>query len=156
MSQIEVKRGLEHPEGVIDTRKQWKSLPAYMLVCEYAGTGDSYFGGNADDRVLGVDGALLQRQPLNDQAVAVFDTIDKAHEVAKGIPNRREGSVLGVMPVWPRQIKHPRLINKLKSMCLLTEGEAIACLDRREPEAVRHLGGWQQAVRKAFQFRHCF
>lgn len=154
MSHIKVQRGLEHPGGVSKTRKQWPSPPSYMLVMEFAGQGDTFFGGNADDRVLGVDGKILDGSPVNDQSIAVFENIDKAHEIAKGIPNRREGSLLGVLPVWQRQLSHPRLLNALTSKCMLTQGEAIACIDRRESEAVRHLGGWKQAINAAWQSRH--
>ena len=62
-------------------------------------TGIPFFGGTADDRPLGINGSILSR-PRKRAEVAVFATIEQAHEAAKRIPNRRAGSLLGVVPTW--------------------------------------------------------
>ena len=50
--------------------------------------------------------------------------------------------------------RYPRLLAALRRNCLLTELEAWCALSRQEPEAVRHLGGWQKAIQAAWESRH--
>lgn len=90
---------LENPAYVEQTKARWgKCLPVKMGVVEFCGTGDPFFGGNADDRPLGVDGLILER--ASNESRAEFMTIEDAHDVAKIIENRRPDSILGVMPRW--------------------------------------------------------
>jgi len=89
---------LEHPEYISIIKKGWKGLlPISMKVMEFFGTGDPFFGGTADDRVLGVNGEILPRG-AEESDKAVFRTIEMAHEAAKTINNRRPNSRLGVLP----------------------------------------------------------
>lgn len=60
--------------------------------------GDRIFGGNADDRPLGVNGLILERS--SNEPRAEFKTIEEAHEAAKAIKNRRLDTILGVLPWW--------------------------------------------------------
>ncbi|WP_303786751.1 hypothetical protein [Azovibrio restrictus] len=52
----------------------------------FYGDNDPAFGGNADDRPLGVNGLILERGSSVPRAE--FKTIEEAHEVAKAIKNR--------------------------------------------------------------------
>lgn len=91
--------GLENPEYVTNTKNDWPILPSSMTVIEYSGTGDAFFGGDADDRPLGLDGCILE--PGHELAsVACFKTIEDAHQSALKIPNRRPNTILGVGPRW--------------------------------------------------------
>lgn len=85
---------LGHPAYTSRMKFQWPRAPLSMIVVEYAGSSMS----GADDRVLGVHGAILSGAPSDPPAV--FDTIEAAAEAAKSIPNRRQGSSLGVVPSW--------------------------------------------------------
>ncbi len=78
-----------------------EGAPAYddMTVIEFFGTGDAFFDGSTDDRPLGKEGHILSR-PYNRDAIAIFPSIDVAHEAAKAITNRRPNSLLGVAPRW--------------------------------------------------------
>jgi len=100
---VKFEQGLEHIDYVTARLANWggraSNLPTSMTVIEYWGDGDPFFGGQADDRSLGKSGSILPR-PTNHADVAVFATIEEAHEAAKKIPNRREGSILGVAPSW--------------------------------------------------------
>jgi hypothetical protein len=92
--------GLDDPEYVARLKETWgKSVPIEMSVVEFAGSGDPFFGGAADDRPLGRNGCILDRRasPFD---VAVFKTIDDAHQAATAIKNRRPDSLLGVLPRW--------------------------------------------------------
>lgn len=80
--------------------KQWCSAPASMKLVEHLGNGDPAFGGTADDRVVMKNGRLKESPTYTDEDEAVFTTLAEAHEVAKKIPNRRPGSILGVSPRW--------------------------------------------------------
>jgi hypothetical protein len=80
--------------------KQWCSAPIYMKLVEHLGNGDPAFGGTADDRVVMKNGRVKDSHTYNDEDEAVFKTLAEAHEVAKKIPNRRPGSILGVSPRW--------------------------------------------------------
>jgi hypothetical protein len=80
--------------------KQWRSAPVSMKLVEHLGSGDAAFGGTADDRVVMKDGRLKESPTYTDEDEAVFMTLADAHEVAKKIPNRRPGSILGVSPRW--------------------------------------------------------
>ncbi len=90
---------LENPAYVERTKSQWgQCLPRRMGVIEFSGTGDPAFGGSADDRPLGIDGLILERG--SNAPRAEFETIEKAHEAARAIKNRRPDSILGVLPSW--------------------------------------------------------
>lgn len=93
-------KGLESSEFVLNKLVLWQKnvMPKSMMVCEYAGTGDPFFGGNQDDRLLGISGNIIV--PRSNEQPAVFLTIEAAHEAAKAITNRRENSLLGVLPQW--------------------------------------------------------
>lgn len=91
-----------HPNTVFDpseVKKRWAVLPTSMIVIEFFGNGDPYFGGHADDRPLGLDGLILNR-PIDRAKVASFKTVEQAHQAAMSIPNRRENSTIGVCPTW--------------------------------------------------------
>ncbi|TMP50213.1 hypothetical protein CWB81_11315, partial [Pseudoalteromonas sp. S1688] len=83
--------------------------------------------------------------PLNMVSMAIYVTL--------------EGKIPRT-PVWerPRERtvaqRYPRLLAALRRNCLLTELEAWCALSRQEPEAVRHLGGWQKAIQAAWESRH--
>jgi len=160
-TQIAFEKGLEHPEYVADVKRTWAAEPAYMTVVEFLGTGDSFFGGTEDDRALGNNGRILG-PGYHESEVEVFLSIEEAHEAAKAIPNRREGSFLGVCPVWqakehrPAAVRYQRLVYQLVRKCLLTTSEAIACVMGIEAEAVRHIGGRDKAISLAFRNRHAF
>lgn len=79
-------------------KASWAVLPKSMIVAEYHGSGDPFFGGKADDRVLGPCGSILPHAA--NQKAAFFSTIEEADEAARKITNRRPGSVLGVVPTW--------------------------------------------------------
>lgn len=96
---IEVKQGVEDSAYVERMKALWRAPPLDMEVIEFLGTGDPAFGGAADDRPLGREGRILARGHTQSD-LAVFKTIDEAHEAAKLIPNRRHGSLLGVLPRW--------------------------------------------------------
>jgi hypothetical protein len=157
------KQSLEQPEYVQSIKSKWAALPTSMSVIEYSGSGDPFFGGNADDRALGINGEVLV-PPYSSDLVAEFRTIEDAHQAAKKIKNRRPGSILGVCPYWEKEPakpeaileKCPRLLLALRKSCLLTATEAVACLKGIEAEAVRHLGGRDKAIQIAFQSRHAF
>lgn len=92
---------LENPSYVEKCKSRWKSaMPKSMTVIEYHGHGDQAFGGSADDRPLGESGRIFKRSCESTERVAEFFTIEAAHLAAQAIPNRREGSILGVAPVW--------------------------------------------------------
>jgi hypothetical protein len=76
----------------------WPAKPVSMIVIEYHGRGDPFFGGSADDRTLGTDGLIKVRgSPVK---TANFATLEEAHAAALRIPNRRADSRLGVAPSW--------------------------------------------------------
>lgn len=91
-------RDLTNPEKVEELLSRWGALPKSMIVIEYGGTGDPFFGGNADDRTLGIDGLI--RLPMSKVETAEFDTIQQAHEAALKVTNRRPNTILGVAPTW--------------------------------------------------------
>lgn len=158
--QAGVETGLEDWNYVVETKQSWRVLPDHMKVMEFSGKGDPFFGGNACDLVLGKCGRILHEPTVDPDEGAVFATIEEAHEAAKRIPNRRVGSILGVLPVWERprertvEERYPRLLAALTGKCLLTQLEARCVLCRQEPEAVLHLGGWQKAIQAAWESRH--
>ena len=96
MSIIEVE---SKPFDVESVRKRWSVLPDSMIVMEFAGCGDSFFGGMADDRPLGVDHRLLS-PPYSRSQIAIFENIEDAYEASCKITNRKMGSILGVCPTW--------------------------------------------------------
>ncbi len=89
---------LEHPAYVEQTKAKWRCQPKGMTVVEFFGSGDPAFGGNADDRSLGCNGLILERN--SSVPCAEFQTIEAAHEVARAIKNRRPDTILGVLPWW--------------------------------------------------------
>lgn len=89
---------LGDPRYTAKMKALWRIQPTSMIVVEYYGDGDPFFGGSADDRVLGECGSILPRAP--NRPAAVFDTIEEAAEAALKIPNRRPGSILRVIPSW--------------------------------------------------------
>ena len=149
---------LECSQYVAKLKEQWAVPPSSMRVVEYLGTGDPFFGGNAEDLVLTSSGRLAREWVADKEGVAEFATIEEAHEAARLIGNRRPGSILGVVPAWrrqkPVQERYPRLLKALRVSCLLTETEAIGVLNGVEGEAVGHLGGRQQALQSAWRSRH--
>lgn len=95
-----MKDSLEDPAYVARIKAAWPALPTSMSVVEYCGTGDPFFGGDADDRGLGRDGRILPRS--SSEPRAEFKTIEEANAAAKLIINRRPNSTLGVTPTWRR------------------------------------------------------
>lgn len=95
---ISERLDLTDPAFVDDALKRWASVPKSMIVIEYWGTGDPFFGGNADDRALGVDGLIKTR--MSKIETAKFATVQEAHEAALKVVNRRPNSILGVSPTW--------------------------------------------------------
>lgn len=70
-----------------------------MKVIEFCGSGDPFFGGDADDRVLGTDGIFHPSHKL--KSPSVFKTIEEAHEAVKSSSiQRRQNSIIGVLPRW--------------------------------------------------------
>lgn len=95
---VTFKPGFEADDGIEKAVSDWRAMPRTFKVAEYLGTGDPFFGGKADDRVLGEDGQI---KPFGSKVpTAVFTRIEDAHAAARAIPNRRDGSVLGVIPTW--------------------------------------------------------
>ena len=95
------KPSLEQHGAVERIRAKWRgSEPLSMIVIEYHGDGDQAFGGQGDDRALGPDGFVITRQQRWNTKAEVFATLEDAHEAAKTVKNRREGSILGVAPSW--------------------------------------------------------
>jgi len=101
MTDTTASLSLENPAYVERCKTRWgASLPTSMIVIEYHGFGDKAFGGAADDRPLGVSGCIFKNTVGATDQVAEFSTVEAAHEAAKLVPNRREGSILGVAPSW--------------------------------------------------------
>ena len=74
-------------------------LPNEIYVMEFYGSGDPYFGGTADDRLLTVNGDIWNgKYPKPD--AKVFSSIEEAAQAAALITNRRENSVLGLIPYF--------------------------------------------------------
>jgi hypothetical protein len=96
---MEKKIGLENPDFVKESTMRWSCRPLDMIVIEYFGDGDPAFGGSADDRPLGKAGNILNR-PYRGEDVAVFPSVEEAHQAALKIGNRRPSSLLGVAPRW--------------------------------------------------------
>jgi hypothetical protein len=92
-------------DGFIEqTRATWTARqtpePISMIVIEYCGTADPAFGGDADDRVLGPQGLILNREQRRASEPVEFTTLEAAHEACKGITNRRPETILGIAPRW--------------------------------------------------------
>ncbi|WP_157497478.1 hypothetical protein [Diaphorobacter sp. J5-51] len=82
-------------------RNNGYSDPVSFTVIEYLGNGDPAFGGNADDRALGANGEILDRQRRCEGVhPLIFSTIEEVHLACQAIKNRREGSILGLVPSW--------------------------------------------------------
>lgn len=96
-----VPLSLDSYEYVECKKKCWRhAIPTSMIVMEYFGTGDIAFGGTADDRPLGESGRIFKQSWRTTEQVAEFLTLEEAHSAALSIPNRRKGSILGVVPNW--------------------------------------------------------
>lgn len=76
------------------------TLPLDMKVVEFFGSGDQAFGGAADDRPLGPDNIILDSRAQLVQSAIVFETLEEAQAAALKITNRRENSLLGILPRW--------------------------------------------------------
>jgi len=63
---------------------------------EFYGTGDPYFGGNAEDRVLGKSGAFL-RGFYQRADIAEFPTREEALAAGERATNRRNGGKVGIL-----------------------------------------------------------
>lgn len=92
-------------EGFVEqVRAQWNARkyadPIRIFVIEYWGDGDPAFGGFADDRCLGINGEILDRQQRWETEPAAFGSIEQAHEACKAISNRRKNSLLGIACDW--------------------------------------------------------
>lgn len=92
-------------DGYVQAKRAiWKAQgspePLSIVVVEYCGDGDPFFGGNADDRTLGPDGLILTHQMRLRTEPVEFASLELAHEAAKHIVNRRPGSLLGILPRW--------------------------------------------------------
>jgi len=74
--------------------------PVAFKVMEFYGTGDPFFGGNANDKILSKSGELVEQWKAGLDDVAVFPTMEAAHEAAKRITNLRPGGLLDVIPSW--------------------------------------------------------
>jgi len=96
--QRSTKPDLTDPSHVAELKASWASLPVSMIIIEYWGIGDPFFGGTADDRPVGVDGLVKHRGST--VSTATFSSIEDAHAAALSISNRRDGSRLGVAPTW--------------------------------------------------------
>lgn len=93
------RRELTDPAYVEEKIAQWGPfLPTSMIVIEFLGRGDPFFGGRADDRALATSGRIKDHP--RDGETARFATIEEAHAAALVIPNRRPHSILGVVPAW--------------------------------------------------------
>ncbi|MBB5546545.1 hypothetical protein [Paraburkholderia fungorum] len=92
------RRDLTDPAYADEALSRWRTVPKSMIVIEYSGTGDPFFGGNADDRTLGVDGLIKTR--MSRVETAAFATVQEAHEAAVKVSNRRPNTILGVAPTW--------------------------------------------------------
>lgn len=79
--------------------KQNKTLPGEVYVIEFFGTGESYLSGTVDDRLLCVSGNICERTYPRQEA-AVFSCIEDAARAANKISNRRDNSILGVVPYY--------------------------------------------------------
>ncbi|HJP69622.1 MAG TPA: hypothetical protein VJ846_12035 [Sphingomicrobium sp.] len=91
-------RDLTNPAYVMQQSTRWTAVPKSMIVIEYSGSGDPYFGGSMDDRALGVDGLI--KPPASKVETATFETIQQGHDAALKVTNRRPGAILGVVPTW--------------------------------------------------------
>lgn len=155
------KPGIECPEVMAQRKAQWDIQPDSIIIMEFSGDGDPFFGGNARDLVLTKAGRLKDGLDVaKDGGAAEFTTIEAAHyAAAKILPEqRRPGSVLGVSATWSREPsvtdRYPRLFKALKASCLLTETEAQGVLRGIEAEAVARLGGIAGAIQIAWAARH--
>lgn len=100
-----IRLSLEEHGSVEQAKQRWSgALPLDMIIIEYQGTGDPFFGGRADDRPMLANGEIRHPGPDGrfsyEYQCAVFGSIEEAHAAAKTIPNRRAGSLLGVAPRW--------------------------------------------------------
>jgi hypothetical protein len=69
---------------------------------EFCGKGDPMFGGNADDRPLGLDGQFMRRYVHHQ--IARFQTREAA-QAAADFATKRPGARVGIIPVrdWSRR-----------------------------------------------------
>jgi hypothetical protein len=76
---------------------------AKWIALEFHGTGDPFFGGSADDRVLGDGGKFLTGAGWSPKDYARFDTKAEALAAAEVASNRRKGSKLAAIEEVPRR-----------------------------------------------------
>jgi len=79
---------------------RWRVLPVAFGLIEFHGDGDPAFGGNADDRAILTTGRVAERTRLGQPPAAEFADLESALAAAQAIPNRRPGSILGLVPRW--------------------------------------------------------
>lgn len=66
---------------------------AYIAM-EFHGTGDPYFGGSAEDRPLGINGAFIVGG-YHKSEVAEFTTQEQAINAANAATNKRINAIIG-------------------------------------------------------------
>ena len=67
-------------------------------VVEFYGTGDPYFGGDAEDRSLGWDGEfLVGGHHVSERAL--FETEQDAQLTAEAARNKRKGGLISVLEI---------------------------------------------------------
>jgi len=93
---------LRDPDYIESTKKKWRSLPKEIIVVEFYGTGDPFFGGNADDRPLGINGRFLTAKEQSQARVptAKFSTIEEAVAAGRAASNPRPNSLIGISCTW--------------------------------------------------------
>lgn len=100
---METRRMDLRDQAYVEAQKRaWRVPPRSMIVMEFLGDGDPFFGGTADDRPLGVSGRIVwPNGPQSErEEIAHFSTIEAAHAAVQQVPNLRNGGVLGVLPTW--------------------------------------------------------
>lgn len=90
---------LDEQAGSRDTDRLERSM---FEVIEFFGDGDPYFGGEADDRILGKSGSFLVGFYSLDQ-VAKFATEEEARHALEVAPNRRVGGKPAIVPALTPQ-----------------------------------------------------
>lgn len=68
-----------------------------IIIIEFFGRGDPFFGGSADDRTLCADGVFRSTGHYRPDQVARFETKAEALEFALGASNLRAGGLVSAM-----------------------------------------------------------
>lgn len=68
-----------------------------IIIMEFFGRGDPFFGGSADDRTLCADGVFRSTGHYRPDQVARFETKAEALEFALGASNARPGGIISPM-----------------------------------------------------------